>query len=238
MPRGPRKTPAAAVTKKKPGRKAKLTAGAGAGDTEDSLVDTQNIVHGEEEEAVQRPPGTPQGSVRGRSPTPPESPAGSTRSHESTARTDDRTDDTTARTDDTRAKRKRADPVTNLPPFRTNEQQEEFIEWWKGQPCLYNKRDAGYRKRTLTDEVRRIKAEELGITVDQMGKYMKHMRDGFNKVSKNVDIHTRSGSGQLDEGEFLSAHDTWLHRVMGWIKVHLQHHHGVSVGVSKPGVLF
>ena len=218
MPRQGRGKPAAGGKKRQP-KKVKPAAGAGP---EDPPPDTENIVEGEEERVEE--PGTPEGSLRGslrgRSPTPPpESPAG-------------------ARTDDTRAKKKRADPVTNMPAFSTTDQQEAFIEWWKGQPCLYNKRDAGYSKRTLTDEVRRIKAEELGLTVDQMGKYMKHMRDGFNKVSKNVDIHTRSGSGQLDEGEFLSAHDTWLHRVMGWIKVHLQHHHGMSVGVSKPGVLF
>jgi hypothetical protein len=174
------------------------------------------------EEERQEDPGTPR-----RSPTPPPgSPTGSTRSRAST------------RTDDTRVRKKRADPVTNLEAFSTTEQQEDFIEWWRGQPCLYNKKDAGYSKRDHTDEVRRIKAVEIGVTVDQMGKFMKHLRDAFNKVSKVVDTHTRSGAGQVDEGEFLSAHDTWLYRVMSWIKVHLQHHHGLSVGVSKPGVLF
>jgi hypothetical protein len=201
-------------TKKKPESTA---AGAGAG-APLPPPDPEPIV----EEERQEDPGTPR-----RSPTPPPgSPAGSTRSQGST------------RTDDTRAKKKRADPVTNLQAFSTTDQQEAFIEWWKGQPCLYNKKDAGYSKRDHTDEVRRMKAVEIGVTVDQMMKYMKHMRDAFNKVSKTVDIHTRSGSAQVDEGEFLSAHDTWLYRVMSWIKVHLQHHTGLSVGVSKPGILF
>jgi hypothetical protein len=142
------------------------------------------------------------------------------------------TDDTQDRGRPTEQRKKRAEPVTTLGPFKTKDQQEAFVEWWKGEPCLYDKKCDGYHRRDHKDNLLRTKAADLGITEDQLAKYMKHMRDAFNKISKEVDARTRSGAGQVDQTEFLSAHDIWLHRVMGWIKVHLQHHKGMSVGVS------
>jgi hypothetical protein len=145
------------------------------------------------------------------------------------------TEDTEDQARPTGAKKKRskrAVPVTSLEAFRETAVQEAFIEWWKGQSCLYNKKTDAYHRRDHKETLLRLKAADLGVSEDQLAKYMKHMRDAFNKVSKLVEEKTRSGSGQLDLTEFLSQHDQWIYQVMGWIKVHLQHHKGVSAGVS------
>jgi hypothetical protein len=165
---------------------------------------------------------------RPRPPTPP-SPTGSIRSTRSTR--SNQGDDQAA------PKRKRADPVTALEPFKTTDQKEQFIEWWRGEPCLYDKKHDGYMRRDHKDQVLKVKADSLNISVDQLLKFQKHLRDAYNKVSKTVDAHTRSGAGQVNVKDFLSAHEIWINECMGWIKQHLYHHQGQSVGVSKIGIL-
>jgi hypothetical protein len=133
-------------------------------------------------------------------------------------------------------KKRRAVPVTSLEAFSTTEKQETFIEWWETEPCLYDKRSDGYMRKDNKEAVVKAKAEELNISVDQIMKFMKHLRDAFNRVNKEVDLKTRSGAGQLELNTFLSAHDIWVYHVMGWIRPHLIHHAGQSVGVSKIGI--
>jgi hypothetical protein len=134
-------------------------------------------------------------------------------------------------------KKRRADPVTGLEAFKTTEQQEAFIEWWRSQPCLYDKKSDGYMRKDHKDQVQRTKAAELNISVDKMQKFMKHLRDAYNKISKLIDVNTRSGAGQVDLKSFLSAHEIWVNDAMQWIKPHLFHHAGLSVGVSEIGIL-
>ena len=143
----------------------------------------------------------------------------------------------TRRRDEAAPKKRRADPVTNLEPFKTTEQKERFIEWWRGEPCLYDKKSDGYMRRDHKEAVLKTKADELNITVDKLLKFQKHLRDAYNRVSKAVDVNTRSGAGQVDLKSFLSAHEIWVNTSMGWIKQHLYHHQGQSVGVSKIGIL-
>jgi DNA polymerase III gamma/tau subunit len=198
-----------------------------AGKSRQTEEETQQPSTSTEREAEEQAAGAPVDRIE--SPEPPLSPTPSDRS----AWSDRRRDDQAAAA----PKRKRADPVTTLEPFKTTEQKEQFIEWWRGEPCLYDKKHDGYMRRDHKDSILKAKAESLSISVDKLLKFQKHLRDAYNKVSKTVDVHTRSGAGQVNLKDFLSSHEIWINTSMAWIKQHLYHHQGQSVGVSKIGIL-
>ena len=49
-------------------------------------------------------------------------------------------------------------------PDLSEEQQAELVEWWKENPCLYDKVDPNYAKKNHKDFVKKTKSDAMGIS--------------------------------------------------------------------------
>ena len=53
---------------------------------------------------------------------------------------------------------------TAVEPDLTDEQQEDLVEWWKDNPCLYDKVHPNYAKKNHKDFVKKTKSDAMGIS--------------------------------------------------------------------------
>ncbi|XP_053364978.1 uncharacterized protein LOC128534537 isoform X2 [Clarias gariepinus] len=97
-------------------------------------------------------------------------------------------------------------PALTLKP----EQEQEVVDWYRENEFLYNFEMADHKNREKKSRVVSEKAQQLGITVDQLTTWLKSMRDRTGKLTKKQP----SGSGTLP----MTDRDKWLLENFGYIQ--------------------
>ena len=89
----------------------------------------------------------------------------------------------------------------------------EIVEWLQANPLLYDRGHTDYKSRHKKDRVMEEEAKRLGVTKDQLSRWIHTKRTRYGKLTKKIE---KSGSGRvpltdldrwiLDKFSFMSAH--------------------------------
>nr|XP_054764022.1 uncharacterized protein LOC129270727 [Lytechinus pictus]XP_054764023.1 uncharacterized protein LOC129270727 [Lytechinus pictus] len=81
--------------------------------------------------------------------------------------------------------RGRQGPKTTFP--WTDGQEEELVEWWKENECLYNSNSRGYLDKSLRERLYQAKAREIGdgCTAEDVQTHLRSLRTKMNHILKD-----------------------------------------------------
>ena len=118
-----------------------------------------------------------------------------------------------------RKRKSRAKNYTVPAADLSDKQQEEMLEWIKGLPQLYNRKNQGHKKQSCHTHLWQERAEHYGIeNYESLITWWQTLRTRFTRVHKNM---TASGSGAkknlTEKDQFVWDHASFLHG-------HIRHH--------------
>ncbi|KAF5888694.1 histone-lysine N-methyltransferase PRDM9-like, partial [Clarias magur] len=105
-----------------------------------------------------------------------------------------------------KATKKARAPALALKP----EQEQEVVDWYRENEFLYNFKMADFKNREKRSRVVSEKAQQLGVTADQLTTWVKSMRDRTGKLTKKQ----LSGSGRLP----MTDRGKWILENFGYIQ--------------------
>ncbi|XP_041349356.1 uncharacterized protein LOC121368683 [Gigantopelta aegis] len=116
-------------------------------------------------------------------------------------------------------KKTRPVPLTLQP-----EQEQALADWYKENEFLYNFRMADYKNKEKRQRIMKEKAQQFGISAEQLTIWLKSIRDRAGKITKKQP----SGSG----AQPLTDRDKWVLDNFGYIQNYMRR---VAEGKRKKG---
>ena len=110
----------------------------------------------------------------------------------------------------------------------------EIAEWLQDNPFLYDRGHQHYKNRAKKTKAMEDKAKELGITKDDLARWIHTKRTRYGKLTRKVE---KSGIGQVT----LTSLDKWILKLFAFMAPHIVRHREprtLGIGQVRQTVIF